>query len=285
MTEVNLKSSTIEKGLESAKNFLDKLIGPALEEVGLLLKDKIAFWRFRTQIKILNKAKDFCEKHNIQPKEISLKLLCPLLEYASLEDDELLQDKWAILLSNLVDSEQNIQNHVFPYILSQISINEFEAIENSYKERIEHKNEIQREIDLFDEARLIREAEIKKEIEELEKSEKSTPKVWHLKHELASLKYERNRLIKEQEAPEIVSEDKLQDFEIANLVRLGTIKSIQEHYAESEPITIEHPDYWNEKENNIKLDITIESEGNYHILTQLGELFISACSEKISIKE
>ena len=38
--------------------------------------------------------------------------------------------EWAILLGNMVDSEQNIENHVFPYILSQISSNEFEAVLN-----------------------------------------------------------------------------------------------------------------------------------------------------------
>ena len=64
-------------------------------------------------------------KTNIPTKIISLKLLCPLLDYSALEEDEVLQDKWATLLGNMVDSEQNIENHVFPYILSQISKQNF----------------------------------------------------------------------------------------------------------------------------------------------------------------
>jgi hypothetical protein len=34
MTELNIKSSTIEKGLELAKDFLGKLISPTVEEGG-----------------------------------------------------------------------------------------------------------------------------------------------------------------------------------------------------------------------------------------------------------
>jgi len=67
-----------------------------------------------------------CKGHNISPKQISLKLLSPLLEYSSLEEDDELLAKWSFLLGNLVDSDQkNTDNHVFPYILSQISKDEF----------------------------------------------------------------------------------------------------------------------------------------------------------------
>ena len=89
-------------------------------------------WRFKNQVKMLNRAKDYCEKHNIEPKKISLKVLSPLLEYSSLEEEEVMQDKWSILLSNLIDSEQIIENHVFPYILSQLSTDEFLPLEKVY---------------------------------------------------------------------------------------------------------------------------------------------------------
>src|SRR5690349_9940374 len=126
---IDITSSALEKGLDIAKDFLDKLIIPTVEETGLLLKDKVTMWRFNNQIKMLNKAKAVCEANAIDPKTVSLKVLCPLLDYAGLEEDEVLQDKWALLLSNIVDSEQNIENHVFPYILSQISRNELLSLE------------------------------------------------------------------------------------------------------------------------------------------------------------
>lgn len=133
--KLNLSSSTVDKALDGAKEFLGKLIMPAVEESGLLIKDYISSWRFKNQIRILNKSQEYCLKNGVSPKQISFKLLCPLLDYAALEDDEYLQDKWAILLTNLVDSKQNIENNIFPYILSQISKNEFLLIEKKYKER------------------------------------------------------------------------------------------------------------------------------------------------------
>ena len=70
--ELNIKSSTIEKGLELAKDFLGKLISPTIEEAGLLISENIKFLRFKNQVKILLKAKDYVEKNNISLKEITL---------------------------------------------------------------------------------------------------------------------------------------------------------------------------------------------------------------------
>lgn len=149
MNKIDITSTALEKGIDLAKDFLDKLIIPSVEETGLLLRDKVTLWKFKNQVRTLNKAKEYCEKHNINPKTISLKLLCPLLDYSALEESEELQDKWAILLTNLVDSEQNIENHVFPYILSQISTNEFSIMENVFDDQVSRRNKLSKELEQF----------------------------------------------------------------------------------------------------------------------------------------
>ncbi|WP_288741633.1 Abi-alpha family protein, partial [uncultured Rheinheimera sp.] len=133
--KIDISSTAVEKGLDIAKGFADKLVLPSIEELGLLVKDQISYWRFKNQIKILNKAKTLCEKNNVSIKSIPPKILCPYLENASLEDDDELQDKWAALLVNMVDSRLNIQNHVFPYILSQLSKDEFNLLESVFTEK------------------------------------------------------------------------------------------------------------------------------------------------------
>lgn len=102
--EFNIKSSTIEKGPELAKDFLGRLINPTAEEVGLLISDNIKYFRFKNQVRILLKTKDYVEKKNIKIKEIPIKILVPLLENASLEDNDSLQNKWANLLVNMIDT-------------------------------------------------------------------------------------------------------------------------------------------------------------------------------------
>lgn len=52
--KLNITSTAIEKGIDAATGFLNKLIMPALEESGLLIKDQVTRWRFNIQVKMLN---------------------------------------------------------------------------------------------------------------------------------------------------------------------------------------------------------------------------------------
>ena len=119
----------IETSFEIAKNFLQKIINPPLEELGLLIADNIKYWRFKNQLKILTKADEYIKKNNIQVKQIPLKVLVPLLEGASLEEDNNLRDKWSALLVNYVDQYKNIDTLIFPEILKQLSGNEARCLD------------------------------------------------------------------------------------------------------------------------------------------------------------
>lgn len=299
--KIDITSTAIEKGIDIAKNFLDKLILPPIEETGLLIKDQVTMWRFKNQIKMINKAKSYCEKYNVNPKTISLKLLCPILEYSSLEEEEKLQDKWAILLTNMVDSEQNIENHVFPYILSQISSTEFGFLENVYDDKILRQNTLKKELNIFklEMPTLIQEIKtqikiIDDEIELLNIKNDIIKSGWNrekwvlqrdkekLDQEIKSLeRKEISYSIKIHES-QVVPED-LEEFEMSNLSRLGLIRYVQKFYANSQ--TLEIPYEFDEEHrgrttySNIDLDVDIESDEKY-ILTELGELFIGACKIK-----
>lgn len=297
--KIDLKSSTIEKGLEIAKNFVDKLIMPSVEETGLLMKDQVTMWRFKNQVKMLNKAKEYCEKHNIAPKKISLKVLSPLLEYSSLEEEEQMQDKWSILLSNLIDSEQNIENHVFPYILSQLSSDEFLPLEEIYDRCCDRRLSLTAELEKFVQEKPARTELLKQSIAALSieiddekqlKGKSWSDKVWELaskkrelEQELRNLDYEEIKLRYSIKKSEVVADDLFRDFEMSNLIRLGLIKEIREFYAERQ--TLEIPlerdnGYGTTKDYaNVDLDIDMESVTEY-ILTELGELFFKACKEK-----
>lgn len=126
--ELNIKSSTIEKGLDLAKDFLGKLIFPAVEEVGLLMGDNIKVWRFKNQIRLLNNVENYVKEKNISTKKVPLKILLPLLENASLEEEPLLNEMWENLLINYIDSKQTFCLTVFPHILSNLSTKEVRFI-------------------------------------------------------------------------------------------------------------------------------------------------------------
>lgn len=129
MNEINIKSTTIEKSLELAKEFLGKLVGPSVEEMGLLFGDNVKLWRLKNQTRNFEKVKKIANKRGIELKKINLKVLIPYLEGVSLEESEFLQDKWANLMTNYLDSEKNLTITVYPSILSQLSTNEVKILD------------------------------------------------------------------------------------------------------------------------------------------------------------
>ena len=246
--EFNIKSSTIEKGLELAKDFLGRLINPAAEEVGLLISDNIKYFRFKNQVRILLKAKDYVEKKNIKIKEIPIKILVPLLENASLEDNDTLQNKWANLLVNMIDSEKNLQNQIFPYILSQISIEEYEGLKEILDREQQHRLE-------------------KTKLEELKKDDK-----FSLQKETRE---QQKRVNEIEQSGFWVS---LEEYEISNLLRLGLIRQLPPKIYIEEFQTGGHFDE-GEKWHQIEAEYDPDDFG--HRLTELGEKFIEICELKI----
>nr|WP_204378366.1 hypothetical protein [Pseudomonas sp. NFPP33] len=71
--KIDVTSTALEKGIDVAKGFIDRLVLPPAEELGLLIKDQISLWRFNNQVRILNKAKTVCEKNNVLMKKVMKK--------------------------------------------------------------------------------------------------------------------------------------------------------------------------------------------------------------------
>ncbi|MCK8143387.1 DUF4393 domain-containing protein [Flavobacterium sp. I-SCBP12n] len=246
--EFNIKSSTVEKGLELAKEFLGKLISPTIEEVGLLMSDNIKFLRFKNQVRILLKAKEYVESKNLTLTEIPIKILVPLLEKASLENNESLQDKWAKMLVNMVNSEKNLQNQIFPYLLSQISIEEF----NELKELIIKENNFaKRKLELTD---------LKVKLDDKYSFKKETK---DFKAELD--KVERNGFWLS-----------LEGFEHENLLRLGLIKRLPPKIYIEEFKTGGNNDYESSEQwHQIEAEYDFDDFG--YRISDLGLKFIETC--------
>lgn len=240
MSDINLKSSTLEKIIDIAKEFLSKIISPPLEEFGLLMGDNIKYYRFKNQIRILAKAKEYVDSKKITTKEISLKLLVPLLENASLEENETLQDIWAKMLVNLVDSNSNFQNHIFPYLLSQISIEEFNGLQILFTKEM-NSNIVYKEFE-----------EIKQK-EDADRNEKM-----RLSKIIIDISQNGYRV-------------DLKDFELTNLIRLGLIRLLPPK------IKIPQNRLNNNFSKFLNLQAYYDSTDNGYRITALGEKFITVC--------
>ena len=113
---------------------LGQVFGPA-GQAGEWLSDKIRFFRFKSALKTLNKAKEIVDNEGITLKEIPIKFLVPFLEKCSLEDEESeLINQWANLLVS-AGSEYKANHPAFVDILSQISSSEAKLLKRIWQIR------------------------------------------------------------------------------------------------------------------------------------------------------
>jgi len=254
------------------------------------MHEQVSLWRFQNQIRILKKAQNICKNNNISTKVIPPKLLSPFLEKSSLEDDEFLQEKWTNLFVNMIDSKQNIQNHVFPYILSQLSKDEYSYLESKILDKKQKNIELKKELLDLEKNKEPKEKELKTKLAKLKlKIEKSNNdfhskearelrrKKYRIESEIRNLDLSSFCIKRRIKASAIIKETELEDFEIANIIRLGLAKIDYETSAASH--TIDIPASSEDEDVSVDLDIEIETDITITI-TELGTLFIEACCDK-----
>ncbi len=90
--------------------FIAKYTAGSLQQACGIFEDKLKYARWENELKLMLKAGQFLKEQGFDApnKAIPLKLAVPLLQAASLEDDDYLQDLWAKLLVNSATENSNI---------------------------------------------------------------------------------------------------------------------------------------------------------------------------------
>lgn len=142
VSELNLPKQILDK----SESLLKTLFGASFDEVGGMLSDQVRLRRFKAQISIWEKAQKILLEKNINPKSVSLKVLAPLVELSSYEEDVSLQEKWAKLTVNIIDNDKDIlfqQNCISTLNkLSKDDVNILETLYSSFLERRKKRHEI-----------------------------------------------------------------------------------------------------------------------------------------------
>lgn len=109
-------------GDETGARFLDRLAGPAADEVGLMLQERMRLVRLKNSFRWSKRAKEMAEAAGFsEGANVPLRTLFPLLEGASLEEEETLGEMWAALLANAACGERDAIPPSFPAILRELS--------------------------------------------------------------------------------------------------------------------------------------------------------------------
>ena len=120
----------LDEGIAAAKPLLQRLCGPAIDELALLLQDHARVYRLKNQLRTLGKVQEMLHKAGGKVHAVPLRTLLPLLEGAALENDESLSDKWAGLLASAASSQGIELSHPgFPRILSEMTPREAKILD------------------------------------------------------------------------------------------------------------------------------------------------------------
>lgn len=137
-------NTTVTKSFEGIEGFLKRVCAPALEEVGLLLKDQVRQWRLNNILRILQKAQG---KMEFKDEQLQIKahprVALSIIDNGSLNDDDEIQELWAgLFVSSCTKDGQDDENLIFVDLLKQLTVIEAKILKYSCQgaRKILHSN-------------------------------------------------------------------------------------------------------------------------------------------------
>jgi len=249
LESIAANTGAIKVVAEKSESLIKSLFGKAFDEVGEIIADQVKLRRFKNQISIFEKAQKFLKEKNFDPQKVNLKVLAPLVEFSSYEEDENLQERWAKLIANILSRPSSIviqQNAI--EILNRISNEEATLLDKIYHTlQFERNKRAQNQPthSLFPN-------DIKK------------PADYHVN----LFSFNVNDLSKKLN----ISNDEI-ETQISNLIALGTVKYETQ-------IDVSNAQKSNSDPDDMELDIDLDVNDYENIkLTKLGLAFVELCTD------
>lgn len=119
-------SDSINTVVKTGLDFLEVICRPAAEEFGLLLQDRVRYWRAKNSSNILIKAKRNIDiQNNNVDLRASPRIVYNILENGSWIDDDKIQEMWAGLLASACTKDgRDESNLIFIDLLSHLTYSE-----------------------------------------------------------------------------------------------------------------------------------------------------------------
>ena len=126
------------KGLDIVHDvggFVARYIGGSLEQGIGIFEDKLRYMRWERQQRLIKRSNELSNELGLPgpTRAVPLKIASPLIQEASLEENDELQDRWVALLVNAANSDCNKDiKRTFVTILSQLSAYEVRVLDSIY---------------------------------------------------------------------------------------------------------------------------------------------------------
>ena len=127
-------SKAIDAG-EKFGSFISRYVAGSIEQGMGIFEDKLKYMRWERQVRLMQRAEQLLLEAGLNrpTRAIPLKLAVPLLEAASLEDDDYLQDLWARLLVNAANGHSHMTlQRAYISVLDQITAFEAAILQKIY---------------------------------------------------------------------------------------------------------------------------------------------------------
>jgi hypothetical protein len=135
--QVSGEDKTIKAGVQGSQEavsaFFNGLVPDFIKDGVGILSDQMKLWRWSNQIEIIKKAQAKIEASGLSKRQIPLKVLVPIIQNSSLEQDSNMQDKWANMLANAATGSVEVSPN-YAAILNELSPLEVNILDQIYTE-------------------------------------------------------------------------------------------------------------------------------------------------------
>src|SRR5712691_8267057 len=144
-------AKAVRTGIEATQElgrFVSRITTEPLETVMGILNDKLQFMRWQRKLRLAERGRELLRERGIQGpiRPLPYKLALPIIEHASLEDNDELQDLWANLLASAVDPHfQGVIRAAYVDIIRQLEVVDVHILNVVYESYKKWLDERQRE--------------------------------------------------------------------------------------------------------------------------------------------
>ncbi len=135
--QMSIEDKTIKAGVQgnqdAVNEFFDGIVPDFIKDGIGILSDQVKLWRWSNQIEIIKKAQAKIEASGLSKRQIPLKVLVPIIQNSSLEEDSNMQDKWSSMLANAVTGNVEVSPN-YAAILNELSPLEVSILDKIYTE-------------------------------------------------------------------------------------------------------------------------------------------------------
>lgn len=130
---LEISKEVVKQFVEPVQEIVRRIAGPAATEVGLMWGDAVRAWRAKRAVRLFDDVMRVMSAGHLRPNPVAPRLLFPILDAATLNEDEDLHARWVALLTNAATSDKQVLPS-FSEILRQLTPEEVRFLDRAYDE-------------------------------------------------------------------------------------------------------------------------------------------------------